>query len=219
MQPHSLFIITGANRGFGTEIAKAVSEAAKHKTTVILVGRNANELENVAQSVKQNDNINTLVVSDVSLETASEAHDTIFTKIKQLIETIQTGYPVLTRAVLINNAGTTGDLSKTIGEYTAAEIQSYVNVNIASYITLVSGFVNLLKEKPFDPDQPAPFPPALTIVNISSLLAVKAYPNWGLYATGKAARDMLLSVLAEEEVSMISLNKPDLNLSPPLEFY
>jgi sepiapterin reductase len=41
----------------------------------------------------------------------------------------------------------------------------------------------------------------ISIVNISSLLAVEAFPNWGLYATGKAARDMLLKVVTKEEVS------------------
>lgn len=40
----------------------------------------------------------------------------------------------------------------------------------------------------------------ITIVNISSLLAVEPFRNWGLYATGKAARDMLLRVLAKENV-------------------
>lgn len=40
----------------------------------------------------------------------------------------------------------------------------------------------------------------MTIVNISSLLAVQAFPNWGLYATGKSARDMLLKVVAKENV-------------------
>lgn len=38
----------------------------------------------------------------------------------------------------------------------------------------------------------------LTLVNISSLLAIQSFPNWGLYATGKAARDMLMSVIAKE---------------------
>jgi sepiapterin reductase len=38
------------------------------------------------------------------------------------------------------------------------------------------------------------------IVNISSLLAVQAFSNWGLYAAGKAARDRLLGVIALEEV-------------------
>lgn len=42
----------------------------------------------------------------------------------------------------------------------------------------------------------------MTIVNISSLLAVQAFPNWGLYATGKAARDMLLKVITKENVSL-----------------
>lgn len=38
------------------------------------------------------------------------------------------------------------------------------------------------------------------IVNISSLLAIQASPNWSLYAAGKAARDRLLEVIALEEV-------------------
>lgn len=41
----------------------------------------------------------------------------------------------------------------------------------------------------------------MTIVNISSLLAVQAFPNWALYATGKSARDMLLKVVTIEEVN------------------
>jgi len=38
------------------------------------------------------------------------------------------------------------------------------------------------------------------IVSISSLLAVQAFSNWGLYAAGKAARDRFLGVMALEEV-------------------
>ena len=43
------------------------------------------------------------------------------------------------------------------------------------------------------------------VVSISSLLAVQAFPNWGLYAAGKAARDRLLGVIALEEVSFCVL--------------
>ena len=39
------------------------------------------------------------------------------------------------------------------------------------------------------------------IINISSLLAVKPFAGWSLYASGKAARDMLHSVIASEEPS------------------
>jgi NAD(P)-dependent dehydrogenase (short-subunit alcohol dehydrogenase family) len=37
-----------------------------------------------------------------------------------------------------------------------------------------------------------------TIINVSSLLAIKAFPGWSLYATAKAARDMFHAVVAEE---------------------
>lgn len=116
----------------------------------------------------------------------------------------------ITRAILINNAGSTGDLSKKVGDYTATEIQDYVNLNITSYISIVyvftykkknhqithfkrknrTGFIRLFSKGVVD----------RTIVNISSLLAVQAFPNWALYATGKSARDMLLKVVTLEEV-------------------
>jgi sepiapterin reductase len=43
----------------------------------------------------------------------------------------------ITKAILINNAGSTGDLSKKVGEYQVNEIQDYVNLNITSYIAIV----------------------------------------------------------------------------------
>jgi NAD(P)-dependent dehydrogenase (short-subunit alcohol dehydrogenase family) len=38
----------------------------------------------------------------------------------------------------------------------------------------------------------------MRVVNVSSLLAVKAFSGWSVYATVKAARDMFTSVLALE---------------------
>lgn len=45
-----------------------------------------------------------------------------------------------------------------------------------------------------------------TVVNISSLCALKPFPSWVLYCTGKAARDMMFRVLAEEEPDVRVLN-------------
>lgn len=47
---------------------------------------------------------------------------------------------------------------------------------------------------------------ALEIVNISSLCAVQPFKSWGLYCAGKAARDMLFKVLADEEPNILVLN-------------
>ena len=44
------------------------------------------------------------------------------------------------------------------------------------------------------------------VISVSSLLAVQPFPNWGLYAAGKAARDRFLGVIALEEVPCIVLN-------------
>jgi sepiapterin reductase len=109
---------------------------------------------------------------------------------------LQDNAPV-TNAYLINNAGTTGDLSKKVSNYNSNEIKNYFDVNIVSFASLVSGFINLFREPQVSDE--SPFPPDLTIVNISSLLAVQEFPNWGLYASGKAARDMYLKVVAAEE--------------------
>ncbi|KAL6458741.1 hypothetical protein MHYP_G00322130 [Metynnis hypsauchen] len=39
-----------------------------------------------------------------------------------------------------------------------------------------------------------------TVVNISFLCALKAFPSWVLYCMGKAARDMIFQVLAARQL-------------------
>ncbi|KAI7857144.1 hypothetical protein BDC45DRAFT_436246 [Circinella umbellata] len=194
--PHSLYVITGANRGFGQAIANAIASKASHTTTMILVGRQQVSLDNVAnQIIQKNKNVTTHIISNVSLDSAMAAKETILKPLETIVTVI---VPVVTRAILINNAGSTGDLSKAVSDYEAEEIQSYTDMNIASYIMLISGFIRLFHPK-VEKDTIQPIPPQLSLVNISSLLAVQPFANWGLYATGKSARDMLLRIVAEEE--------------------
>lgn len=60
---------------------------------------------------------------------------------------------------------------------------------------------------------------AFSIINISSLAAVKAFETWGIYCAGKAARDMFHKTLAEElKVSNINRTVKVLNYAPgPLD--
>jgi NAD(P)-dependent dehydrogenase (short-subunit alcohol dehydrogenase family) len=44
--------------------------------------------------------------------------------------------------------------------------------------------------------------PPCCIINVSSLAAVKPFPTQGRYCTGKAARDMWMAVVAEEEAPL-----------------
>lgn len=114
----------------------------------------------------------------------------------------------VTKVVLVNNAGSTGDLSKKVQDYTVEEIQAYTDLNVTSYISIITGFIRLFNKYASV---------TMTIVNISSLLAVQALPNWGLYATGKAARYMLLKVIAKEEPSIRTLSYSPGPLDNPMQ--
>ncbi|CEJ04141.1 Putative Sepiapterin reductase [Rhizopus microsporus] len=185
---HTVYVITGANRGFGKVIAEVIASKAKEKTSIILVGRNRAELETIQLA-----NVDTYFIGNISLEGAIQTEETIVKSLEDMMKDIAP----ITKAVLINNAGSTGDLSKKVDDYTMEEIQTYIDLNVTSYIALITGFIRLFKNYNSV---------TMTIVNISSLLAVQAFPNWGLYATGKSARDMLLKVVAKENPTIRTLS-------------
>lgn len=74
-----------------------------------------------------------------------------------------------------------------------AEVNNYWALNLTSMLCLTSGTLNAF------PDSPGL---SKTVVNISSLCALQPFKGWGLYCSGKAARDMLCQVLAAEEPSV-----------------
>ncbi|KAI7876248.1 NAD(P)-binding protein [Lichtheimia hyalospora FSU 10163] len=187
---HHLFVVTGANRGFGQAITKVLAkqyQPTSNKLSFVLVGRQEAALQQVARDIEQlGSNITTHVIANASIESAVETRDTILEPLQAVVKDMQD--PPLTQATLVNNAGSTGDLTKKVCDYEAEEIQSYLNVNLVSYTTLVSGFLRIF----------LPTKTPITLVNISSLLGIQPFANWGLYATGKSARDMLLGVVAKE---------------------
>ncbi|GAA5795424.1 hypothetical protein HPULCUR_000781 [Helicostylum pulchrum] len=192
--PHFLYIVTGANKGFGKVIAETIARQSKVKTSIVLVGRDLSQLESI--ELKQ-ENVSCYCIGNACLESAVDAEKTVIDQVENLLRNWQEqDRAPVTNAILVNNAGSTGDLAKKVADYNAAEIQEYVNLNITSYISVVTGFIRLFKKSIVE----------MKIVNISSLLAVQAFPNWALYATGKSARDMLLKVVAVEEPSIRTLS-------------
>ncbi|KAI8979851.1 hypothetical protein BDF20DRAFT_872038 [Mycotypha africana] len=191
---HHLYVVTGANRGFGRTIAQTIVKRSKCKTTLVLVSRNHQQLETF---IAGKENVSCHFIANANLQGAKEAEETVINQLHKLLKQWQNeDVAPITNAFLINNAGSTGDLSKKVKDYEALEIQEYINFNITSYAMLVSGFIRLFAKDIVQ----------TTIVNISSLLAVQPFPNWGLYATGKTARDMLLKIVAKEEPSICTLS-------------
>ena len=97
------------------------------------------------------------------------------------------------KVYLINNAGSLGPLNA-IGStaFTLTECVSTVNANITACFYLTNEVVKRYKAKQFNSAT------ELIVVNISSLAAIQPFPTFGLYGTGKAARDMFHKILAEE---------------------
>lgn len=84
-----------------------------------------------------------------------------------------------------------GDVSRSCSSFTElSAVDSYLSFNVSSPLCLTAGVLQA-------------FPPRAglrrSVVNVSSLCAVQPFPSWGLYCTGKAAREMMFRVLAEEE--------------------
>lgn len=89
------------------------------------------------------------------------------------------------------HAGSLGDVSRYCRDFTDVdEVDSYLSFNVSSALCLTTGVLRAVPRRV-----------GLTrvIVNISSLCAIKPFASWVLYCTGKAAREMMFRVLAEEE--------------------
>ncbi|MGB3182735.1 MAG: SDR family NAD(P)-dependent oxidoreductase [Cyclobacteriaceae bacterium] len=92
------------------------------------------------------------------------------------------------RVVLINNAGTLGDVSY-IGDWQANDIARTVAVNLTAPAVLMNAFVKTFgKMKATEK----------VVINISSGAAKKPYDGWSVYCTTKAGLEMYTKVLAAE---------------------
>ncbi|NWI85933.1 SPRE reductase, partial [Pitta sordida] len=106
--------------------------------------------------------------------------------------------PGYSRLLLVNNAGSLGDISKSFLDLTDPdEINSYFAFNVTSALSLTSVALQAFGRRPGC---------SRTVVNISSLCALTPFKSWALYCGGKAARDMVFRVLALEEPDVRVLN-------------
>jgi sepiapterin reductase len=148
-----------------------ITRYGEAQSKFVLVARSQEGLEATAAMMETPENVSVVVADLGHVETLEASIDTIVTAAKAA---------GAKGVVLVNNAGTVGDLSKTVAETSSVEaIRSYFDLNVVSCAALTARFIADFASS------------ARTIVNVSSLLAVKAFPGWGLYAAGKAARDML----------------------------
>ncbi|PHS69045.1 MAG: short chain dehydrogenase [Methylophaga sp.] len=154
MFTNKTFVLTGASGGIGSEITKSLAEQG---ATLVLIGLNRNELDQLNQSIGGQHHI---IEADIS---TTEGRDTIFQYCQQLNQGIDT---------LINNAG--------IGQFSLFQdmdddhIAAIININLTSTILLSQKLLPILLSRPES-----------HIINIGSILGSIGFPGSSVYCASK----------------------------------
>lgn len=172
MENHqSTALITGASRGFGFTIAKALLQRGWR---IIINARDARQLRRAQQDLEEFGE-----VIAISGDVRDEIH---LLQFAELLEREQ--WPL---DLLINNASTLGvSPQPALLDYATEALHNIYHTNVIAPLSL------LQKVRPFLAKE-------AIIINISSDAAAEAYEGWGGYGASKAALDHWTAILAKEQ--------------------
>ncbi len=183
-------IITGASKGLGQSLAIQFTQHFTNvdpcNLTIVLTGRDNDGLER-SKSLLSN-----LRSNSEQLKTVINVLNFDLSDLNLLNENTQKLFisgQTYEEVILISNAGSLGPLQPIGCEDNLKEMTNNFNMNITSTCYITSEVIRNFKSQ------------KLTLINISSLCAVQPVESWGLYCTGKAARDMFYRIIAEENKS------------------
>uniref|UniRef100_A0A8D3C023 Sepiapterin reductase n=1 Tax=Scophthalmus maximus TaxID=52904 RepID=A0A8D3C023_SCOMX len=183
----ALCVITGASRGFGRTAARQMSRLLKPSSALVLAARSGDELRALQAELVADAEAGGggLLVEVVPADLAQP--DALEPEVKTILYETPPSLPA-----------SLGDVSRYAKSFTnMAEVDSYLSLNVSSSLCLTASFLQAFPQRPGL---------RRTVINLSSLCAVQPFRSWVLYCTGKAARDMMFRVLAEEEPDVRVLN-------------
>lgn len=164
-------IITGASSGIGKATALAFAKAG---INLALVSRTADRLSAVVDAVTM-----------LGVEAKSYPVDLAeITLVKEHIAAIAQDFGSID--ILVNNAGMgyTNSLEAT----SLADWQQVINLNLTSVFQCIKGILPTMRDRASG-----------TIINVASIAASNAFPDWGAYSVSKAGLVALTKTLAIEE--------------------
>jgi len=165
----STAIITGASRGLGLALARALAEADPG-WRLILDARGADDLARAAAPLAKIAPV-TAIPGDVTDDWHRGA----------LIDAVRG--PI---DLLVNNASVLGPSPQpALADYPLAELERVYAVNVVAPLALTQAALPCLR-------------PGACILNITSDAAVEPYAGWGGYGSSKAALDQLTAILGAE---------------------
>lgn len=168
-------IITGASRGLGLALARALAERG---WSLVLDARGGDALQAVAEELSP-----TTQVVAITGDVADAGHrDELVTAAHAL------GGPDL----LVNNASLLGPSPQPqLADYPLEVFREVYEVNVTAPLALIQRALPLLAQSPQG-----------RIVNVTSDAGVEGYEGWGGYGSSKAALEQLSKVLAAEHPAL-----------------
>ena len=166
-------IVTGASSGIGKATALAF---AKSGIEVALISRSMDKLKAVAEEIEALETQGKVKVYSLDLE--------VLDRVKPEIDRICLDLGSVD--ILVNNAGMgyTNSLYQTPLE----DWQKILNLNLTSAFACIQGVLPHMRDRSSG-----------TIINVASIAAFNAFPDWGAYGVSKAALVALSKALSVEE--------------------
>jgi benzil reductase ((S)-benzoin forming) len=165
-------VITGASSGLGRSIALDISRKG---VRVALLARRAQLLKELEQQITSEGNHAISIPADVS---DGEAVARAFGEVTEHYHRVD---------LLFNAAGVLAPI-KPLASLDERAFTSGIAVNILGLVYVIRQALKRMLEQP----------DGGTIINITSAAAYHAYPSWTLYASSKAAMDMITRCVALE---------------------
>lgn len=166
-------IVTGASSGIGKATALAF---AKSGIEVALVSRSVTKLEAVADEIEALGTKTKAKIYPVDLA--------IIDQVQQQIALVSSDFGSID--ILVNNAGMA--YTNYIKDTPLQDWQKIINLNLTSVFQCIQGVLPQMRDRGHG-----------TIINVASIAAFNAFPNWGAYSVSKAALVALSKALAVEE--------------------
>ncbi|WP_377268771.1 SDR family oxidoreductase [Peterkaempfera sp. SMS 1(5)a] len=168
----SVAVITGASRGLGLALARAL---ARRGWSLVLDARGGEALAEVAKELAE-----WTAVAALPGDVADARHRAALLEAATALGGVD---------LLVNNASVLGaEPLVPLADQPLEGFRQALEVNVTAPLALVQQALPLLRRSE-----------AGAVVCVSSDAAVEAYPTWGGYGAAKAALDQLSAVLAAEE--------------------
>ncbi|WP_034915113.1 YciK family oxidoreductase [Erwinia sp. 9145] len=169
-----IVLVTGASDGIGREAALTF---ARHGARLLLLGRNAEKLQRVADDIAASGAAPAAVFVLDMMQATPE-------RCQQLAAEIARQAPRLDG--VLHNAGLLGDITP-VAELAPQVWQDVMRVNVDATFFLTQALLPLLLKSP-----------SASLIFTSSSVGRQGRAGWGAYAVSKFATEGLMQVLAEE---------------------